>query len=49
MNWLAAEPGLIAAGAFLAALASASAGFGFAIIGTGIWIQPLLPPEGGKA
>jgi uncharacterized membrane protein YfcA len=39
-----ADFGLIAAGAFLAALVIGSAGFAFAIVVTGFWIHVLPPP-----
>lgn len=44
MNAAAADLGLIAAGAFLAALVIGSAGFAFAIVVTAIWIHVLPPP-----
>lgn len=44
MSAVAADLGLIAAGAFLAALVIGSAGFAFAIVVTGIWIHVLPPP-----
>lgn len=44
MSATLADFGLIAAGAFLAALVIGSAGFAFAIVVTGFWIHVLPPP-----